>query len=68
MRLSLPRRRLLYLLKLCFSAGILGSLFISLDAAAVKGVLNSLVLSYFVLATGLMVIQIFIAVYRWKLI
>ena len=68
MRLSLPRRRLLYLLKLCFSAGILGSLFISLDAAAVKGVLNSLVLSYFALATGLMVIQIFIAVYRWKLI
>lgn len=68
MHLSLPRRRLLFLLKLCFSAGILGSLFISLDAAAVKELLNSLELSSFLLATGLMVIQIFIAVYRWKLI
>ena len=68
MRLSLPRRWVLYLLKLCFSVGILGTLLISLDAASVKGLLNSLVLSYFALAMGLMVIQIFIAVYRWKLI
>lgn len=68
MRLSLPRGPLLYLLKFCLSAGILSSIFISLDTAAVKGLLSSLVLSYFMLATSLMVIQIFIAAYRWKLI
>ena len=68
MQFLLPSGPLLYILKFCLSAGILASILLSFEFDTVKKILGSLILPYLIIATILMIIQIFIAAYRWKLI
>ena len=68
MQFLLPSGPLLYILKFCLSGGILASILLSFEFDTVKKILGSLILPYLIIATILMIIQIFIAAYRWKLI